>query len=235
MKTPHRIHHTRRAGMTLLEVIVVIIVVAVLLGFIFPVFAKPAKKGRLTDSLSNAKQIGTALKMYAGDHEGRFPFARLDGKPLGPSDTSNRALENLMGKYSSSKKIFPNKGSAWCRNPAEDSAADAYLLKRGQNDWNYVVGLEEGFDARWPLAATATISATDLTYSDDKTAKGGVFFGMDAIIVTVDGSARTARCDGSVKVAGKTQTFVKRPETEANILTVTPEWLGPGAFVLAPE
>jgi hypothetical protein len=173
--------------------------------------------------------------MYAADHEGRFPFARLDGKPLGPSDASNRALEQLMPKYSTTKKIFPNKPSAWCRNPAEDSAADASLLKRGQNDWNYVVGLTEASDARWPLVATATISATDLTYSEDSDAKGGVWLGTDAVIVYVDGSARLERCDGSVNVAGKTQTFVKRPGTEANILTVTPEWLGPSAFVLAPE
>jgi len=235
MKTPNPIHQRRSAGLTIVEVLVGIIVVVVLLGFLLPVFSRPCAKGRMTDSLNNAKQIGTALKMYAGDHDGRFPFARLDDTPLGPSDASNRALENLMPKYSTTKKLFFNKTSAWCAKPAVDTSADSYLLKRGQNDWNYIVGLVERSDARWPLVTTATISATDLTWSSDTTAKGGVWGGTDAVIVYADGSAKIETCNGSADPAGKTRTFFKRPGAEMNILTATPEWLGAASFVLAPE
>jgi len=235
MKTPNPILPGRSAGITLLEVVVIIFVVVVLAG-IFPFVVSSAnKKGRMHDSFLMARSLGTAFKMYAGDNDGRFPFARLDGTPLGPSDFSNRALENIMPMYSTTKKIFINKTSAWCRNPAVDKSADSYVLKRGQNDWNCVVGLTEKNPPHWPLFMTATISATDLTYTNDTDAKGGVWGGTHAVIVYVDGSARVEPCDGSVNVAGKTKTFPKRPDTGTSIFTATPAWLGPGTFILAPE
>ena len=235
MKAPNLIHHPRSAGLTRTELLCLVFILVVLAGFCPCTFSRAGKKGLMVDSLNNAKQIGTALMMFSGDHDGRFPFARLDGTAPGPGDSSNRALENLMPKYSSTKLIFSNKASAWCRNPVANTTADSHILRRGQNDWNYVVGLTEKSDPRWPLMATATTSATDLTYTDDKTAKGGVWDGTDAVIVYADGRARMERCDGSANVAAKTKTFPKRPDTGASIFTATPEWLGVGRVILAPE
>jgi len=238
MKTPNQILPGRSAGITLLEVVVVIFVVVVFVGILMPPRNHATPRVGLTDSLSNAKQIGTALRMYADDHDGKFPFSRADGTPLGPGDSSNQALEQLMPAYSTSKKLFLRKTSAWCRNPAVDTqAADSALLKRGQNDWNYVVGLSAPSyfsDSRWPLIATATKSAVDLTYTNDMSAKGGVWGGTDAIIAYVDGSARRLS-DGEMNLTDKTKTFPKRPDTGTSIFTATPEWLGPGTFILAPE
>ena len=235
MKTPNPIHPTRN-GSTLMEVLFVgfVAVILMLLFNALPIFSRTAPKGRMTDSVSNAKQIMTALKMYAGDNDGKYPFTRVDGTPLGPGDFSNRAFEHLMPKYSSTKKLFFNKTSAWCRNPAGDRSGDSYLLKRGQNDWNYVVGLAEDSDGRWPVIATATASATSLTYSNVKTAKGGVWEGNDAVVGYVDGSVRVEGGPG-MDSTDKTKTFPKRPDNGANMFIATPEWLGPGSFILAPE
>ncbi len=225
------------AEITLTQVFVVSSILVVLAVLTIPVLRDANKKGRITTSSCAAKQIGTAMKMYAGDNNGKFPFARADGALLGRGDFSNRAFECLMPKYFTSKLLFFNKQSAWCRNPARDTTAtDANLLKKGQNDWIYFAGLSEESDSRWPLFATATALATDLTYSTDVTAKGGVWGGTDAIIGYVDGSAKVENCgDGSMKLPGKTKTFPKRPDTDGNIFTITPEWLGTGSFVLAPE
>lgn len=234
MKTHLPNHHSRRAGLTLIELLVIVAVVVVLVGFLLPVFTHPCEKGPITDSLSNAKQINLALRMYAGDHNGKFPV-RADGKPFATGDFSNQAFEQVMPKYCTSKKIFMNKASAWCKDPAVDSGqADAFLLKRGQNDWNYVTGLADDSDKDWPLIATATKSATDLTYTDSKKAKGGLWEGKDVLIGYADGSVRPLS-GKEMDRTDKTKTFPKRPDTGANIFIGTPDWLGAGRLILAPE
>jgi hypothetical protein len=132
----------------------------------------------------------------------------------------------------SNKKVFFQKKSAWCRDPA--SAADPARLKRGQNDWSYVVGLSVLSAPDWPLIATATASATDLTYTKVTSARGGVWDGTDAIVGCVDGSARHLAAD-KMNLKDKTKTFPKRPDFEASIFIATPEWLGTGRVILAPE
>ena len=198
----------------------------------------------MVESLSNAKAFTLAFRMYAEDNGGKFPSTQTDGKPLRPGDASNRAFEHLIPKYSSSKAIFINKASAWCRPPATDTgAADANKLKKGQNDWNYFVGLSSSrlpddrlgpSEPPWPLIATATASATDLTYTKDVNARGGVWGGTDAIVGYTDGSARQIY-GADMNLTDPTRTFPKRPDTGASIFIATPEWLGPRCFILAPE
>lgn len=54
-----------------------IFVIALLAGIALPVFGEVKTRGSQTMSLSNAKQIATACKIYASDHDGAFP-AKLD-------------------------------------------------------------------------------------------------------------------------------------------------------------
>lgn len=236
MKTHLPNHHSRSAGLTLIELLVVIAVIVLLVGLSMPIFTTPTcVKGRITDSLSNGKQVALALIMYAEDHDGRFPSTRADGKPCEAGDFSNQAFEQLMPKYSSSKLIFRNKASAWCKSPPVDAElGDAIRLNRGQNDWNYVAGLTQESKKDWPLIATATKSATDLTYTNSKKARGGVWEGRDAIVAYVDGSARPLS-GKEMDCTDKTRTFPKRPDNGANIFIGTPDWLGTGRLILAPE
>lgn len=62
-----------RAGFTLIELLVVIGIIAILSAILFPVFAKAREKGRQISCLSNLKQIGMALNMYAQDWDGFLP------------------------------------------------------------------------------------------------------------------------------------------------------------------
>jgi len=50
-----------------------IIGISVLAGLAFPAFAKIKEKGRQTQSIANAHQIVIACKLYASDHEGKYP------------------------------------------------------------------------------------------------------------------------------------------------------------------
>ena len=58
---------------TLIELLVVIAIIAILAAILFPVFATAREKARQTACLSNAKQLGSTLVMYAQDYDERLP------------------------------------------------------------------------------------------------------------------------------------------------------------------
>jgi prepilin-type N-terminal cleavage/methylation domain-containing protein len=64
-----------RRGFTLIELLVVIAIIAILAAMLFPVFAHAREKARQTSCISNLKQLGTAMLMYAEDSDGLFPPA----------------------------------------------------------------------------------------------------------------------------------------------------------------
>ena len=64
-----------RTGFTLIELLIVIAIMAIIAAILFPVFARAREKGRQARCLSNLRQIGQAMLMYASDYDDLFPFA----------------------------------------------------------------------------------------------------------------------------------------------------------------
>jgi prepilin-type N-terminal cleavage/methylation domain-containing protein/prepilin-type processing-associated H-X9-DG protein len=62
-----------RNAFTLIELLVVIAIIAILAAILFPVFAQAREKARGTSCLSNVKQIGTGVMMYAQDYDEYLP------------------------------------------------------------------------------------------------------------------------------------------------------------------
>jgi general secretion pathway protein G len=82
----------RRASraFTLVELLTVIGIIAVLAAILFPVFATARAKARQTTCVSNLKQIGLAVQMYAQDYDGQLPYA------LDASDISVTSMWSLQ-------------------------------------------------------------------------------------------------------------------------------------------
>src|SRR5262245_17131853 len=78
---------TRKSGFTLIELLVVIAIIAILAAILFPVFAQAREKARQTTCLSNEKQMGLALTMYAQDYDEILPKSQLFENPKGGSGT----------------------------------------------------------------------------------------------------------------------------------------------------
>jgi prepilin-type N-terminal cleavage/methylation domain-containing protein/prepilin-type processing-associated H-X9-DG protein len=67
----------RKSAFTLIELLVVIAVIAILAALLFPVFAQVRERARMTDCLSNMRQIGSALMIYVQDYDETFPCLRF--------------------------------------------------------------------------------------------------------------------------------------------------------------
>ena len=70
-----RVSHQKTAALTLTEVLVVICIVVVLVLVILPAVDQDgSRKAPRINCLNNLQQIGLSYKVWAGDHNGKFPM-----------------------------------------------------------------------------------------------------------------------------------------------------------------
>ncbi len=236
---------------TLIELLVVIAIIAVLASIALPVFTSVQIKGAQTKALSNGKQLGLALRLYAGENNGTYPsyLVNADGTPTTNPPTavssSNDAFCQLFPTYIKSETIFWLSKSKWCGTNPPDELQDTTLtvpssetLKSGENEWAYVLGLNDTSNPSVPLLADGFITGgeTSHKYSKDQTIQGGVWKAANAIIIRADSS-------GTVEKVSATDLTVHGPNgssggTQGDIFTTANSangWLGTANTVVNPK
>ncbi len=99
-------HPSARRGFTLIELLVVIAIIAILAAILFPVFAKAREQARKTACLSNTKQIGTALQMYAQDYDETYAMRYGSGDPVDFENGFQRSWKNMLNAYIKNRDVF---------------------------------------------------------------------------------------------------------------------------------
>jgi prepilin-type N-terminal cleavage/methylation domain-containing protein/prepilin-type processing-associated H-X9-DG protein len=141
-----------RSAFTLIELIVVIAIIATLAAILFPVFAQARAKARATVALSNARQFGTALTMYAQDYDEGLPLTNHAGAMASWIETVQpyvkaRLLNRLMDDKSTNWETYPSEPgkrrssyaiNAYAASPATLAAFDTpatciYLAEYREN------------------------------------------------------------------------------------------------------
>src|SRR5438105_695459 len=129
--------YRRRApnrGFTLIELLVVIAIIAILAAILFPVFAQARDKARMTTCLSNLKQIGTGLMMYAEDYDEILPGSKVYGTSHPLYKPYDWALwVPILDPYVKNKKVYacPSGPNTMVFGPA----ADRFVCNLGYSEY----------------------------------------------------------------------------------------------------
>lgn len=105
----------RSSGFTLIELLVVIAIIAILAAILFPVFAQARESARKTSCLSNTKQIGLAMMMYATDYDEIPPETGWDGPCSSPVPNAS-GFYAVGDAYFSGVFSFPMAAQPYIKN-----------------------------------------------------------------------------------------------------------------------
>jgi prepilin-type N-terminal cleavage/methylation domain-containing protein/prepilin-type processing-associated H-X9-DG protein len=134
MKRVNR-NYRRPAAFTLVELLVVIGIIAVLVGLLLPSLARARENARRTQCLSNLRQLGAGMMMYAQEHKGRLPNSN---PPLAVGDptASDYVLVQLNDMYIKSPPVFHCPSDA-DPIPTQIVTADYLLENSGRVSYDF--------------------------------------------------------------------------------------------------
>lgn len=113
---------------SLIELLVVIGIIGILASLLMPAFSRAKGKAYDVKCISNLRQIGIALSIYADENQGKLPYAeREPTKPIDPTHVLPRIVDVLSNNVAGTKVIFqcPRDRFGW-------------FQKEGSSyEWNY--------------------------------------------------------------------------------------------------
>lgn len=111
-------------GMTMIELLAVIGILAALAALLFPMGMRMMDRMNETKCASNLRQIGLASALYSGDHSGAWPPNRQ-----GPNAYFSDYLIPYLGRYPGTKEPDFLKSPLICPSGRTDKPNSTYIYK----------------------------------------------------------------------------------------------------------
>ena len=163
-----RNRHSRGAGFTLLELLVVIVIIAVLASIILSVFSRTKQSADEVKTLSNMRQMGVAMLAYANDNNYQLP-SRTTSSPDGTGTVQKWPV--LLFPYLQDARIYyspvPNDSFG---NSYKVSNLNAYT-NSGSNTTSYIYN---GMNDVIPLGDQTSTVRTNMIAQSSETILLGI-------------------------------------------------------------
>ncbi|MCB1098105.1 MAG: hypothetical protein KDN22_21215 [Verrucomicrobiae bacterium] len=157
----------------------------------------------MTQAVAHAREVHLRLQEFGIDNDGEFPSG---------GENSNAAFRQLFDRKFQGERQFFVHGSAWHNTlPSGRLMPDGVVgdppnydraLERGENHWAYVSQLNSDSKGNLPIVMDG-FSDVPGVYSDNSEERGGVWEGVRAVVVRVDGSSKLAAYGDDLRVYEK--------------------------------
>jgi len=140
--------HDQKRGWGWLQITAVVFAVFALVGALIPAFNQLYVKAPQSMAIGNCKQIAIALKIYAGDHGGKYP----DSAEPSPT-TSNQAFRILFREdVLRDERLFNCPMSKFQTGGKIGTAPDfSEAVEPGENHWAMTKGVTDQSPGSMPL------------------------------------------------------------------------------------
>lgn len=147
----------RRAGFTLVELLVAIGIIGLLVSILLPVMAKVRGKAQSTRCLSNLRQIAQVAHVHASSHRGRLPvnsiLLNIPEEEIKEDSLPPPFFVSLLRSMTANRG--PTQPSKWY-SEVEKEYKEALVFRCPADDTDFVKDGNEGVLSRYLISFNAT-------------------------------------------------------------------------------
>ena len=119
---------------TLVELLVVIAIIGVLASLVMPALAKAKSKAKNIACVSQLRQLGVSVRMYADDHQNRLPSAELLPSLPANANSPQPRICDVLRSYAGGLSGSTNNLPVFQPYDADAERIDDQFVMRGEND-----------------------------------------------------------------------------------------------------